>query len=125
MNDALLVRGIEGECDLQAVRQRLPWADGPGTDQITKRRTGHELHDDRRAGAGVFDAIDLGDVRMVEGCEQAGFARKPLTPIIIVDDPRRKDFDGDVTRQSMVTGAEHHAHSAGADRFDNLVWPDP
>ena len=62
---------------------------------------------------------------MVEGCEQAGFARKPLPPIVIVDDRRRKDFDGDVTRQRTGTGTEHHAHSTGADRFDNLVWPDP
>ena len=61
---------------------------------------------------------------MVESRQQAGFARKPLAPIVIVDDRRRKDFDGDVTRQGMGAGAEHHAHSAGADRFDNLVWPD-
>jgi hypothetical protein len=61
---------------------------------------------------------------MVEGREQAGFARKPLTTIVIVYDCRRKDLDGNVTPERMVAGAEHDAHSASADRFDYLVWAD-
>ena len=124
MDDALLVRGIERERDLPGVRQRPPRADRPGADQVSKGRTGHELHDNRGSGARVLDAVHLGDVWMVERGEQAGFARKPLTPIGILGDRRRKDFDGDVTPERMVAGAEHDAHSAGADGFDYFVLSD-
>ena len=61
---------------------------------------------------------------MVEGGEQAGFAREPLATFVIVGERRRKDFDGDVTPERMVAGAEHDAHPTGADRFGNLVMSD-
>jgi hypothetical protein len=64
------------------------------------------------------------DVWMVERGEQPGFARKPLTAIDILGDRRRKNFDGDVTPERMIAGAEHDAHSAGADRFGYFVLSD-
>jgi hypothetical protein len=101
-----------------------PGADRPRTDHVAKGRTGHELHDDRGSGAGVLDAVHLGDVWMVERGEQAGFERKPLTAVGILGDRRRKNLDGDVTPERVIAGAEHDAHSAGADRFSYFVLSD-
>ena len=58
-------------------------------DAIGKRRPLDELHRQGKRASGLFDAENLGDVRMVERGKDFGFALKPREPVGISRDRRR------------------------------------
>ena len=53
---------------------------------IRERRAFDELENERRRIATVFDAVDMGDVRMVQRGENLGFTLKAGQPFPIVDE---------------------------------------
>ena len=66
MDDALLVRRFERLGDLPRDRQRLVERNRPVRDPIGERRPLDQLHHQRVQAAGVFEAVDLRDVRMIQ-----------------------------------------------------------
>ena len=83
MNDPLLVRRFERVGDLLRHRQRLIEWNGALRDAVGQRRTLDELHHQRRRVGGVFQAVDRGDVRMVERGEDFRLALEARQPIRI------------------------------------------
>ena len=63
----------------------------------------------------------MGDVGMVEGGEDLGFAREPRQPVRIARKPIRQNFDRDVTIQLRVARAIHLAHAARAKGREDLI----
>ena len=66
MNDPLLVRGFERLGDLPRNRQRLDEGDGAERDAVRKRRSLDQLQHERACAVRLLEAVDGGDVRMVE-----------------------------------------------------------
>src|SRR4029453_11758856 len=77
MDDSLLVRRLERLGDLLGPRQRLVDGNRPLRDPIGERRAFDELHDQCVQAASILEAMDLRDVRMIEGRKELGF---PTTP---------------------------------------------
>ena len=62
------------------------WSTGkrPGRDPIGERRALDQLHDQGAHAAGVFESMDLRDVRMIERGEHVRFAAEPREAVGIV-----------------------------------------
>ena len=65
---------------------------------------------------GFFEAVDGGDVRMVQRREHLRFAAEPREPIGIVGERVGQDLDRDVAIQLRVARAIDLAHAARAER---------
>ena len=66
-----------------------------------------ELHHERRDAADFFEAVDGGDVRMIQRREDFGFALKTREAIGIGRDRRRKNLERDLALQLRVGGPIH------------------
>ena len=84
MDDSLLVRRFKRLGDLLRHRQRLVDGNGPLRDPIGERRAFDQLHDQGSYAAGVFEAMDLRDVRMIERGEHLRFTTEAREAIGIV-----------------------------------------
>ncbi len=98
--------------DLPCDRQGLGERNRSLLDAIGKRRAVDQLHDERMRRAAVFEAVDLGDVRMIERGEDLRFAMKAREPIRVAGERIRQDLQRDVATELGVAGAIHLAHSA-------------
>ena len=74
MDDALLVRGVERVRDLPRDRQRLVERQRPLRHAIGERLAFDQFQHQRVDAVAVFDAVNRGDVRMVQRGEQPGLA---------------------------------------------------
>ena len=122
MDDALLVRRVERIGDLLRDRRRAssigiaPRAircerSSPSTSSITSAVT----------PAVLFEPVDCGDVRMVQGREHFRFALKPCETIVISGNRGRQDLDRDLAFQLRVRCTIHLPHAAFADLRDDFV----
>ena len=117
MDDALLVRGFERLGDLAG--------DGQGVGKIGDRDPRammrgqilalDQLHHERRDAARLLEAVDRGDVRMIQRREHFGFALEPRQPIRVAGHRGRQHLDRDRPLQVAVGRAIHLAHAARAD----------
>ena len=129
MDDADLVRRLERLGNLARERQRLVDRNRTFRDALGEVFALDELHDDRARACGFLDAVDLRDVRMVEGGEDLGLALEAGQAVAaarlgcagVSRQMRRQDLDGDVAIQLGVAGAIDLAHRAGAEGADDFV----
>jgi hypothetical protein len=65
---------------------------------MAMRKSVKRSHDDdeRAHPAGFFEALDVRDVRVVQGRERLGFACEPSQPVGIVRKRVREDFERDL-----------------------------
>src|SRR5580692_3394825 len=61
------------------------------------------------------DVVNLANVRMIQRCDGAGLAAKPLTEFF------GRDFDGHNAAEARVVGFPYFAHSAGAYGGEDFV----
>ena len=80
----MLVRGVERLGDLLRDRQRLVERDRAARDALRQIVALDEFHHERVHAAGFFQAVDGGDVRMIQRGEDFGFALKPREPVGVV-----------------------------------------
>src|SRR4029434_352261 len=83
VDDTLLVRGLQRVCDLLRARQCVTDRDWTFGNAVGERRPFDQLHDERLCVAGVFQAVHVRDVRMVQRGENLGLALKPRQTIVI------------------------------------------
>ena len=69
----------------------------------------------------LFEAVDRGDVRMVQRREHFRFALKARQPIVVSGERGGQDLDRDLALQLRVGRAIHLAHPAFADRARDFV----
>jgi hypothetical protein len=80
-----------------------------------------ELHDERGSEDGLFQAVDLRDVRVIERCERLRFALESRQPLRIVCERFGEDLQRDVAIELRVPRAIHLAHTTRAERGDDFV----
>jgi hypothetical protein len=71
----------------------------------------YEFHHEGAHAAGFFQAVNVRDVRMIEGGEGLGFACEPGEAVAVVGDRVRQDFKGDIAIELRVAGAGRAAPS--------------
>ena len=121
VDDPLLVRRFEGLGDLPRDRQRFVQRNGTFSDAVSQRRPFHQLHDQRDGAVRLFEPVNVGDVRMVQGREDFRFTSKSGEPLGISGERGRQHLDGNLALEVRVSGAIHLAHAAGAEQGDDLV----
>jgi hypothetical protein len=83
MDDALLVRRLQRIGDLFRDQQCVVEWDGSTRDPLREILTFDEFHHEGLDAVAVFQSIDGGDVRMVQGGEDLGFALKSREPVVV------------------------------------------
>ena len=83
----------------------------PSTSSITIARTPPTL----------FEAVDVRDVRVIEGRQRLRFACEPRQPVGVAGERVGQDLQRDVAIELGIARAEHLAHPAGADAGDDFV----
>ena len=125
MDDALLVRGLERRRHLPRDRQRLGEREAiPEREPIGQRRPLDQFHDQDRAGGRVLDAIERGDVRVIERGQDARFAVEAGAALGVGGPIAGQHFEGDVATQAGIARAIHLAHPARAERCRDLEHAD-
>ena len=84
---------------------------GPSTSSITSASVSVRL----------LEAVDVRDVRMVQGGEDFGFALESGQALGVGADGLGQDLDGDLALEVGVGGAIDLAHSAGAEGGDDFI----
>ncbi len=127
MDDAGLVSRLEGGGDLQRDVDRLGRRERPALQPLGEVLAGDQLHREeaqRRLGSGrglLVQAVDRGDVGVVEGGEQLGLALEAGQPLGVAGERVGEDLDGDLAVEGRVEGLPDHAHAALADLLDQAV----
>ena len=86
---------------------------GPSTSSIT-----------RAYAVGVFEPVDLRDVRMIERREHLRFSPEAGEAVGIAGDGGQQDFDRDLAIERRVAGLVDLAHPARADPRRDLIRAD-
>ena len=120
MDDAGVVRCLERLGNLPRHRQRLVDGDRPAGDARGQVLALDQFHHQRRKIAGL-QAVDLGDVRMVEGREHFGFALESRQPLGVARQLRRQHLERHFAFQPGVPGPIDFAHPACAKQRDDFV----
>ena len=121
MNDANLVRGLEGFGDLPRDRQRVTWRHRSARDEHRQVVALDELYHERAHPAGFVDAEDLRDVRVIERRERLGFAYEARQPVGVLRKRLGQHLDRDIPIERRVARAIHLAHAACADGSEDFV----
>src|ERR1700730_5350448 len=87
---------------------------------LRERLAFDQFHDE----SAVVDAVDGRDVGMVQRCEQLSFALEPGDALGVLGEGVGKDLEGDLPLEPGVQGAIDLAHAAGAERRNDLIWPE-
>jgi hypothetical protein len=121
MDDALLVRGLEGRGGLLRDRHRVGQRHRAARDVHGQILAFDEFHDQGARAPRLLDAVDGRDVRMIQRRQRFRFALKAREPVRVLCKDLRKDLDRDVAAQPRVGRAIDLAHAAGANRGDDFI----
>jgi hypothetical protein len=124
VDDALFVRRFERVGDLPRDGQRVGNRHRPLCDPLRERVALDQFHHERVRLAAVLEAVDVGDVGMVEGGQHLGLAPEPPEALRIVAERRRQDLERDVPVQFGVARPIHLAHAACAEQGDDFIGTD-
>ena len=115
------MRGFERLGHLVGNRDRVVERHRPFGEPIGQRLPVDELHYQRAAGGRFFEAVNLGDVGMVERGQHLRFAPEARESIGICGEQIRQQLQRNVAPQLRIAGAIHLAHAAGTERSDNVI----
>ena len=121
MHDRLLVRGLEGRGDLLRDLERLGDGQPSPFQALGQVFSLYELEDEEGPPVRFFEAVDRGDVRMVQRGEQLRLASETGQPLGIGHHLDGQDLDRHLAAELRVGGAVDLAHPAGADRSGDAV----
>jgi len=124
MNDPHFVRGVQRIDDLPGDvkhhRQREA-ATGGAPQPFLERLTIDQLHHERQHAVLFLEAVDRGDVWMVEGREDSRLPLEPRHALRVCHEGRWQRLQGDVPAQNHIVGPIHLPHPAGAERRDDFI----
>ena len=125
MNDALFVRGFDRLSDLPGDAQRFVERQRTAAELVRERRPVDEFEDQRCAGWRVGEAVDGGDVGVVQRGHDPRFALQALQANGVADEPFRQHLQCDIAIKRTVVGAKHFTHAAFAELGDDRVRSNP
>ena len=121
MDDALLVRRFERLGNLLRDRERLIERDRTSSDALREIVSLDQFHHEGGHAPALFEAVDGGDVWVVQRGEGLGFTLEAREPISIVGERLGQHLDRDVAIQFRIAGAKYLPHSPFPDAGDHFV----
>jgi hypothetical protein len=110
---------------LLADGERLVGGEWPARQALGQRLPRHQLHDEEARAVHLVEAMDGGEVGVVERRQQAGLALEAGQPLRVMSTAAAQDFDGDRAVEFDVAGAEDPAHAARSEGAEDLVRAKP
>ena len=102
MDNAFAVSRLERVSELTCDRQCLGNRNRSSRESIRERRAFDQLEDQCEPAVNLFDAVDRGDVRVIDRGEQARFAFEARAPVTIASEHRRQQLDGDIAPEARI-----------------------
>ena len=121
VDDPLLVGRFERLRNLPRDRQRLVERDRPARDALRQIVALDQFHHEGRDAPALFEAVDAGDVGMVQRREHFRFALETREPIVVSGERWRQDLDRDLAFQPGVGRPIDLAHAPFADLGGDFV----
>ena len=122
MDDSALVRRFEGFGDLTRDGQRLVERDWAAFQPLCQIVALDEFHHEGADAVGhVVQAVDSGDVGVIQRGEDFRFPLKPRHSFRISNEGLRQDLDGDIAIEPRVARPIHFTHPASPKGGENLV----
>ena len=121
MDDALLVRRFERVGDLSGDGQRLGQRDGAARDVRGEILAFDEFHHQGREVGRLLEAVDRGNVRVVQRGQDFSFRLEPCEAIRVAGDRCGQHLDRDGPLEIAVGGAIDLAHTTRTERAENLI----
>ncbi len=115
MDDPDLVRRFDRLGDLLRDGQHVLEWNRPTRDPVRQRRPLDQLHHQRGLTVSAFEAVNPGDVGMVQRSEDFRFALEPGQSIAVGRHGAGEDLDGDLSLEVGVRCAIDLSHPAHAD----------
>ncbi len=125
MDDADLVRGLQRLGDLAREGQGLVEGNGAAGDPLREMLALDQLHHQRARAAGLLQAEDLRDVRMIEGGQRLRLALEAHQAIGVRRERLGRHLQRHVAIELRVAGAVNLTHTADPDEGDDLVGAEP
>jgi len=124
VDDPLVVRRRQRLGDLGPVLHGLADRQAPVIQALAERLPLQQLADDVGGALVVADVVDGEDARVAEAAGRARLVGETAEPVGVGVEVGRQDLQGDVASQAIVAHAVDLAHTAGAERTDDLVGTD-
>ena len=122
MDDSCFVRFLERLRNLPGNGERFGERDRAPPNPLLQGLAGHEFHHQEVAAVRFFDAVDRGDVWMIQRGQHARFALEPGNPVAVMAEGFREELDRDRASELRVGGLIDLAHAARAEvRCDFVV----
>ena len=121
MDDPVLVRGFERLCDLSRDRECLFDWNRPAGDVVRKRLAINELQREGICAGVLLEAVDPGNVRVVERSQCARLPLEAAQSIGVGREDLRQDLQSDVTLELWVTRPINFPHTPGPDDGDDFI----
>ena len=121
MDDAFLVRLLEGLGDLPGDPERLTDGDGTPLQALGEVLAFDELEDEKGLAVGLLEPVDRCDVRMVEGGEEVGLALEAGEALGVARDLGRENLDRHLPAELGVGGPVDLSHPPGSEGSQDLV----
>jgi hypothetical protein len=114
MDDAQFVGGLEGVGNLSRDVDGLVDRERGVLEALGERRSFDQLEDERLNAAGLREAVNARNVRVIEGGEHLRLTLESRQSIRLARHAFWESLDGDVAMQLGVAGPIDFAHSAFA-----------
>jgi hypothetical protein len=124
MHDACGVRGCQRVADLDRIAERRARGQRALAHHLRQGAPSHVFHDDAAPPVGLNDVVNGGDVWMVQRRERLRFALEPGKQISIVQ-IGAEHLDRDIPPETAVARTVDLSHSAGTNRFQQVVRSKP
>jgi hypothetical protein len=111
------MRSFHSLSNLTANLQSLFNRDWTFSNLLSQGLSGDQLQGKETHTIYLFQAIDGGDVGVIERGQELGFPLKSSQPLRIFGELLRQNLDGNFTAQVGVLGPIHFSHAALADLF--------
>ena len=121
VDDALVVSLFQRLCDLLRERKALSKGKSSGFEAFGECRSLDQLHDESACFAAGLEAVDLGDVRMVQLGEELRLALEAGQALLVLGERGGEDLDRHLALELGVGGAVDLPHAAFADLGGDLV----
>ena len=124
MDDARFVRRLQARRDAGGDRKSLVDRQRSGGEPFGERRPLDELHDEEARFSLILEAIDGGNIGVIESGQEPRLALEAEKPFRVLRNGIRKGLQRNVPMEFRVARPVHLAHAAPPDRSDDLVGAD-
>src|SRR5262245_55257340 len=121
MNDPLLMSSFESLRNLPCDRECLIDGNRSASDPLRQILAIDQFHDERLDAITLLQAVDVGDVRMIEGREDLRFSPESSKSVGIRRERIRQNLQGIVSVEREVTRSPDLAHPAFANQGGDFI----